>query len=64
MKYGHEYYAIVDINGETDKHVWTLTREQLNAVVSLLMEKGNDELADLGLSIGRAVRALSVKAGA
>jgi hypothetical protein len=64
MKYGNEYYAIVDVNGETNKHVWTLTREQLNAVISLLREKGDDELAELGVSIGRVVRALSVKVGA
>ena len=64
MKYGNEYYAIVDVNGETNKHVWTLTREQLNAVISLLREKGDDELAELGVSIGRVVRALSVKVSA
>jgi len=64
MKHGNEYYAIIDVNGETDKHVWTLTREQLNAVVSLLIEKGDEELSDLGVSIGRAARALSVKVGA
>lgn len=59
-----KYYAIMDINGETDRHVWTLTREELDGVIGLLKDKGDSELANLGVSIGRVVRALGVKAGA
>jgi hypothetical protein len=57
-----KYYALVDVNDEGDKVIWTLTLSQLNDILKLMREKGNEELADLGLFIGRSVRANSVKA--
>jgi hypothetical protein len=58
------YYVITDINSQDDKAIWTLTGEQLNEIVKLMMAKGSDDLSSLGDCIGRSVRANSVKVGA
>jgi hypothetical protein len=65
-KYGTQYLVLTDINGPENRPVWTLTREQVDAIVRLLMEHGNDEMENLGVSIGRALRAMldTVETGA
>jgi hypothetical protein len=59
-----QYFVLVDINSNTDKAVWTLTREQLDAITRLLIDKGDFEAISLGTSIDRAVRAVSGKVSA
>ncbi len=58
-----KYYSVVDVNGEGDKVIWTLTLSQLNDIVKLMMMKGDDEISNLGTCIGRSIRAHSVKVG-
>jgi hypothetical protein len=65
-KYGTQYLVLTDINGTENRPVWTLTREQVDTIVRLLMEHGNDEMENLGVSIGRALRVMldTVETGA
>jgi len=59
-----EFFTLVDINTELNQLVWTLRREQVDSIVNLMVNSNDNEMRDLGLSIGRAIRAISSKAGA